>query len=233
MIDIHAHVLPDVDDGPVDLASAVELCRSAGRDGVETIVATPHQRHESWENADRARLERLRDAVQHAVGASPRILLGAEIAVDSELLAELDRFPDCEWLPLAGSRYLLLELNPMSPRVGPHPLGLVHELRLAGWRPILAHPERCSRIADDPALVAQLALAGALVQVTAGSLTGRFGPQIQGWVLRMLDQDRIDFVASDMHDVEQRPPELAVAFEVVRRLGAVAIYARPTASPQR
>lgn len=73
MIDIHAHILPGIDDGAGSLRDAVEMCRLAGVDGIDVIVATPHQRHQQWSNAQPRVLERLRAALQRELGASPRI----------------------------------------------------------------------------------------------------------------------------------------------------------------
>jgi protein-tyrosine phosphatase len=226
MIDIHSHVLPGIDDGAPTLAEAVEMCRLAHAAGCDALVATPHQRTESWSNLDRPRLEKLQRQLQEAVGERPRILLGAEVRVDSELLADLES-PASEVLPLAGSRYLLLELPRRDP-LG-DPLGLVHELRLASWTPVFAHPEFIAWLADDLGLVAGLAERGALFQVTAMSVSGEFGRPALERCRRLLDAGLVHFVASDAHGVRWRPPGLERAAralaqgwgeEVARRLTA-------------
>lgn len=223
MIDIHSHVLPAIDDGADDLATAVAMCRLAAADGCTAIVATPHQRTTHWDNSDLARLEALRRAVADELDGEIEIHLGGEVRVDSDFLADLGgaemgggaaRGP----ASLAGSRYLLLELDRHQPPAGMRhdhrldpsldPGDLVHELVVAGWRPIFAHPEFIPMLARDLDLVADLAAAGALFQLTAMSLTGDFGRTPRQVCHDLLDRGLAHFVASDAHGVDHRPPGL-------------------------
>jgi protein-tyrosine phosphatase len=209
MIDIHLHVLPGVDDGPPDLASAVEMCRIAAEDGCRVLVATPHQRHDLWENRDRALLERRLAELRAEVAGMIDVRLGGEIRVDSELIDEL-RAPDRRGLlPLCSGPYVLLEL----PRHGAvvDPVSLAHELRVAGWRPILAHPELISALVDDEPLVASLHRMGVLFQITGDSLLGRFGRTARRTCEEWLDAGRVHFVASDGHSPTRRRPVLSAA----------------------
>ncbi|PYQ63938.1 MAG: hypothetical protein DMF53_08850 [Acidobacteria bacterium] len=213
MIDLHCHVLPGVDDGARSLEEAAAMCRLAARDGCEAMVATPHQRRGEWWNADREGLAALAGELQDAVGPGFRVYLGGEVHVDPELLAEVEKLPGGGVLPLAGSRYLLLELDSLgTPRGTIH---LVHELVVAGWRPILAHPEFIPWLAPDPDLVARLVALGATTQVTAMSVTGDFGrrPQAHTWAL--LDAGLVHFLASDSHDTRRRPPGLRRAHDLI------------------
>ncbi|MGD1149232.1 MAG: CpsB/CapC family capsule biosynthesis tyrosine phosphatase [Thermoanaerobaculaceae bacterium] len=213
MVDLHAHLLPSVDDGADALEDAVRMCRLAAADGVTAAVATPHQRHEWWPNADRNDLRTRFESLLAAVGPAPALSLGAEIRVDSDLLAEIDLLPDGSLLPLAGSRYLLLELPPI--RVGPDPRAVVHELAVAGWRPVLAHPERIPWLAEETSSLVELAERGALLQLTAMSVTGAFGRRAKECCAFLLDNDLAHFVASDAHDTSKRPPVLSEAFRVI------------------
>lgn len=213
MIDLHFHLLPGIDDGPATVDEASEMCRLAAAEGCEAIVATPHQRHPNWWNTDRRELESLRRQVEEEIGPLPKLLLGAEIRVGSGLLEDLDHLTDSGLLPLAGSRYLLLELDRYG--VGPDPEWLVHELRLAEWRPIFAHPELIPVFADDLELMQSLAGMGALFQVTAMSITGDFGSRVQKTVERMIDLGLAHFLASDAHGIEWRPPGLEEARSLI------------------
>ncbi len=142
MIDLHLHLLPGVDDGALDLAQAVAMCRQAVADGCTTLVATPHQRRDEWETADGTALAARLAELQVAAGAEPRLFLGAEVRIDSDLLADLADANSSAYygpLALAGSRYLLLELEPDG--LGPEPVALALDLRAEGWWPIFAHPE--------------------------------------------------------------------------------------------
>ena len=109
-------------------------------------------------------------------------------------------------LSLAGSRYLLLELARREP--GPDPRDVAHELGLAGWRPIFAHPEFIPGLGEDATAVRELVEAGGLMQVTAGSLTGRFGRGPMRISRDLVDRGLVHFVASDTHSVAWRPPDL-------------------------
>lgn len=216
MIDLHIHCLPGVDDGARDMDEAIAMCRMAADSGCRALIATPHQRNEQWWNSDSNRLRALLDELSEAVGELPRLYLGGEIRIDSAMLDELLRHPDSGLLPLAGSSYLLIEFNRFG--VGPNPKELVHELRLAGWRPIIAHPEFIPELADDPALLGELVALGALLQVTAMSVTGDFGRQPRRRVARMLSDGVVHFVASDAHSVDWRPPGLSRAHQEIARL---------------
>ena len=127
--------------------------------------------------------------------------------VDSELLADLARPDRAGVLALAGSRYLLLEFEPSG--LGPDPVELVRELLAEGWLPIVAHPEVVPffwESNDD--LLAHLVEAGALFQVTAMSLTGEFGKGAKSRVWELLRAGCVQFVASDAHRPDWRPPGL-------------------------
>lgn len=216
MIDLHCHILPGVDDGARSFAEAVAICRLAAGDGCEAMVATPHQRRGEWWNSDRDQLAALADELQDQMGDGLRVHLGGEIHVDSdaELLAELERLPQGGGvLPLAGSRYLLIEFDSNgTPRQAIH---LVHELVVAGWRPVVAHPEFIPWLAADPELVARLVALGAFTQVTAMSVTGDFGRRPQADAHALLDAGLVHFLASDAHNPHRRPPGLRRAYDLV------------------
>ncbi len=213
MIDLHIHVLPGIDDGPRDLDEAKLMCGMAAEGGCEVLVATPHQRHNRWWNNDAAQLEQLRGRVQEAVGERPQVLLGGEIRIDRELLGELAEAGRSGLQPLAGSRYLLLELDRHGG--GPDTENVVHELQVAGWRPILAHPELLPELARDLPLVRRLAGLGARFQVTAMSLTGDFGRRTRRVAAQLVDEGLVSFVASDAHSPTWRPPGLRKVFDEI------------------
>jgi protein-tyrosine phosphatase len=213
MIDLHAHLLPGIDDGPGTMEEATEMCRVAAEDGIVAAVATPHQHHDLWPNMDREALSALFEELWTTVGGAPTLALGAEIRVDSELLSEMDRLPEGDLLPLAGSRYLLLEFAPFQ--LGVNPRTLVHELVVAGWRPVLAHPERIPWLAEEPGLLADLVEGGALLQLTAMSVTGELGRSSKVCSSQLLEEGLAHFVASDAHDARVRPPRLSKAYGVI------------------
>ncbi len=227
MIDLHLHLLPGVDDGAPSLAQAIEMARIAAADGCHVLVATPHQRRDEWANDDP---QRLADALaelaaklppgdqrgQAGQGSLPELRLGGEVRVDSDLLADLAKPGRGGVLSLAGSRYLLLEFEPSG--FGPHPVELVHELRAEGWWPIVAHPEVVPFFWEaSDGLLAHLVEAGALFQVTAMSVTGEFGKGAKERVWELLRAGCVQFVASDSHRPDWRPPGLARARKAIAR----------------
>jgi protein-tyrosine phosphatase len=150
------------------------------------------------------------------VGPVPCILGGGEIHVDSLLLSEIvssSEAPGHGPLPLAGSRYLLLEFPAAAALT--EAADRVHELSVAGWRPVLAHPELIHWLAAEPSTVAHLVSLGALSQVTAMSLTGDFGRRAQADASRLIEMGLAHFVASDAHDLKRRPPGLRRAWETI------------------
>ncbi len=232
MIDIHAHILPAVDDGAADLDTAAEMCRLAADDGCTTLLATPHQRTPSWWNCEGEKLCSTLEALRSEVGATPRLYLGGEVRVDSGLLSALAE-PDLDGtLPLAGSTYLLLEFDRRG-LGGLDAEGLAQELRLAGWRPIFAHPEFIPDLAQDLDLMRRLVQAGALFQVTAMSLTSDFGRRLRVLAASMVEAGLIHFVASDAHDLTRRPPGLSRAHRHLAKKYGEALARRLTSeNPQ-
>jgi protein-tyrosine phosphatase len=213
MIDLHAHILPGIDDGALDLDEAVQMCRLAGEDGCQVVVATPHQRHPHWWNCDPAELSTLSRALQDAAPKEPRILSGAEIRVDEGFLTALDAFSENGLLSLAGSRYLLVEF-PRNGQ-GPRPEEIVHEICINGWRPLVAHPELLPWLAGDLGRLEHLVRLGARLQLTAMSLTRGFGRRPFEAAKAMIDAGLAHVLASDMHGAERRPPGLKKAFSVI------------------
>ncbi|HYM63929.1 MAG TPA: CpsB/CapC family capsule biosynthesis tyrosine phosphatase [Gaiellaceae bacterium] len=216
MIDLHAHILPGLDDGARTLADSRELARTAVEDGVRSIAATPHVRADyptSVEAMEAGVASVRRDLEEH--GIEIEVLHGGEIAVDRlEDLSreELERFT----LGQTG-RYLLVEFPYTS-----WPLGLeqrLFELRMAGLESILAHPERNREVQADPARIEPLVAAGTLVQLTAASLDGRIGRSSQMAAESLLSRGLAHLIASDAHLPEIREVGMAAAAACIRDQG--------------
>jgi protein-tyrosine phosphatase len=218
VIDLHLHLIPGVDDGARTLDDALDLCRLAIEDGCETLVATPHRRRDEWPDLAEEELERRLAEIRAEVGDRLRLELGGEVRLDSELVGGLAAPGRGGAIPLAGSHYLLLELEPFG--VGPDPAAVVARLAAAGWRSIVAHPELTPFLVGDAAALDRLADAGALFQLTAMSLTGEFGRAPRERAFELLDAGHAHFLASDAHRAGWRPTGLARARdEVARRWG--------------
>lgn len=215
MIDIHCHILPGIDDGAVELAESVAMCRRAAAAGCEALIATPHQRHPTWWNAEVRKLEVLLHRIRDEIGDQPRLYLGGEVRIDQGFAKELDDLTNAGILSLAGSSYLLIEFERRQLSV--EPVAVVEEITAAGWFPIVAHPEFIPGLRENLELARQLVEAGALMQITGMSVTGQFGDQSRVCAEALLDAGLAHFVASDAHGVESRRPGLKRARRVIAR----------------
>jgi protein-tyrosine phosphatase len=205
LIDLHCHILPDIDDGPTRMADSVALARAQVAAGVHTVAATPHVSPGMPNSAARieAAVASLRAALADA-GVPLDVVPGAE--VDLALAATL---PDeeLERLRLGGGPWLLIEA-PLSPRVQGVDILLRH-LRSRGHALLIAHPERCPDFQRRPEALAGLLGDRTLVQVTAGALTQQFGRQVARYARRLVADGSAHVVASDAHDTLGRPPGLS------------------------
>ena len=206
MIDIHCHILPGIDDGAVKLSEGAEMCRHAADSGCKAMIATPHQRHPKWWNTDRRHLQALLDQLQRRVGRKPKLYLGAEIRVDRVFLESLDRLTASGVLPMAGSKYLMLEFERRQMLVDPVETALA--VIEAGWWPIVAHPEFIPGLREDIGMAERLIDANALLQITGASVLGEMGEMPRRCVAALLDRELVHFIASDGHNTDHRPTEL-------------------------
>jgi protein-tyrosine phosphatase len=207
VIDLHSHLLPNVDDGARTLAESIDLARAAQADGVTAIAATPHVRADY--RTSPTTMERgvvaLREAFAEA-GVGVDVLTGAEVDVD--MLWEIDPM-DLRRLTLAGGSYFLLE----TPYRGwpPGIMRAIVQLRGSGLTPLLAHPERNGEAQDKPSRVQEAVDAGALVQITSGSVIGRLGASARRGAEALLERGLVHVLASDSHGPHIRMGGLADA----------------------
>ncbi len=217
MIDLHCHLLPGIDDGPADKALALAMAEIAFADGIRTIACTPHIYPGMYDN-DAAGIQAACAAFQAELderGIALRLTTGADVHLDEDLLGGIraGRIPT-----LAGSRYLLLE--PPHHVAPPRFDQSVFQLLVAGIVPVITHPERLTWIEDHYEIFVQLVKEGAWMQLTAGSVTGRFGRRPRYWAERMLDEGLVHLLATDAHHPQRRPPLLAEARDAAAgRLG--------------
>ncbi|HEX3070857.1 MAG TPA: CpsB/CapC family capsule biosynthesis tyrosine phosphatase [Thermoanaerobaculia bacterium] len=208
MIDLHHHCLPGVDDGPASMAEAIDLCKMAADEGIETIVATPHVLRGRWRNRSRAEYATLLDDLRSKTGTAPRLLLGSEYFFAHDMD---DMLRNESILPLAGSRYVLVEFA--SHAVPPLVREPLYRAQLEGWTPLIAHPERNLVFRSNPEILASLLRIGVKIQVTTGSLTGGFGKEAEAASIDWLQRGWIHVMATDAHNTTKRPP----GFQAARR----------------
>ena len=207
MYDLHAHILPGVDDGAKTVDAAVEMARVAASHGTKAILATPHRKDitELWS------VQHARDLLDDLTtrtrdeGIDLDLLLGMENHLDLELP---DEVTSGRALAINGSRYILVEL----PFFGtPNYVDdILFRLQLQGLTPVLAHPERIEAFQNDPGMLEACVRRGSLSQITAGSILGYFGGKAQRFVRTLLRGGMVHVIASDTHLPEgPRSPNLS------------------------
>jgi len=211
VIDLHAHILPAVDDGPRDTEAAVEMARAAVAGGTRAMATTCHI--EARLRLGPAELGPARSALAERLrgeGIELELLQGGEVA--PARLGDLDD-ATLSALTLGRGRYVLLEC-PFTPIPATMP-AMISGLQRRGFEVLLAHPERSPSFQRDPLLLAPLVDMGALAQLTTSSLTGAFGGVPRRTALRMLEEGLAHVLASDAHDAVARPPDLRGAAPAV------------------
>jgi protein-tyrosine phosphatase len=210
VIDLHIHLLPGIDDGPADAAGTVELARACVADGVQAVAATPHvsEKYPTTPARMRQGVEEARAAIT-AAGVPLTVYTGAEVAID-QMTRLSDQ--DLRGLTLGPTEGFILLETPYAA----WPMELesqVERLATLGIRGILAHPERSAGVQGSGGIdKLELAVSrGLYVQVTAGSLAGRFGRTAEKTANELLRRELVHMISSDSHNVDRRPPRMGEA----------------------
>ncbi len=217
MIDLHCHILPRIDDGAADLATAIDMAKAFVADGVTVVACTPHILPGLYHNSGpqiREATARLQRIILEQ-GIPLRLVTGADNHVVPDFVEGLGAG---KLLSLADSRYVLVE--PPHDVLTPRLEHLFFNLIAARYVPILTHPERMTWISSGYPMIEKLSKAGSWLQITAGSLTGDFGRNARYWAERLLDEGKVHLLATDAHDLKRRPPNLSRGRELAaRRVG--------------
>ncbi len=209
MIDLHCHILPGVDDGPATLEQSLLMAEIAEGDGVTRIVATPHVHGPSPSPAQIiSECRTLNEALQ-AKGCPQEVLPGAEVYAMANPAHLEER-------TINSSKYLLIEF-PLT-HLPAEASQIIFNLRVNGFKPIIAHPERIPGIIVRPQLLEELLTEEVYVQLTAGSLAGSFGPGPEKCARYLLKKGLVHFLASDGHGADFRQPILSRGLKVASRL---------------
>jgi protein-tyrosine phosphatase len=219
VVDFHNHVIPGVDDGASDDVETIAALAAFCEQGVVDIVATPHVEGSLTLAPDRleARLQQIDvgwarlESIARERFPDLRVRRGAEVTLDAPNLDLID-----ERLRLDGGRYALVEYPYMT--VPPHSGQVIEWLAAAGVTAVIAHPERYHGATPDLARPRAWRKAGAMLQINAGSLTGRYGPAPRENAFALLEHGMADFMCSDFH--ARGRPSTARALQLLRELGA-------------
>lgn len=213
MIDLHCHLLPNIDDGSESWEQSLEMASIAFNDGIRGAVCTPHWIQGSdWEpqvaavkeKADEFNL-RLSDA-----GIDFKVFPGMEIGITPNLV---ECVSSGQILTLAESEYLLLEIPFYSLPFGLEKL--IDRLWGIGKKVILAHPERSKEFQENPCRIQDFKELGTLVQITASSLCGDFGTKAEKCSLDFAKMGVVDVISSDAHSTRRRPPIVSAGLKIL------------------
>ncbi|MFN2744527.1 MULTISPECIES: tyrosine-protein phosphatase [Bacillus] len=196
MIDIHCHILADVDDGAMSINDSLGMAKKAVAQGIHTIIATPHQnrRYRNQKEKILAGVSALRARIEQE-HIPLNITQGQEIRLYGELKDDLRRG---RLLSLSDTKYVLIELP--YHHVPRYAEKLLFDLQLNGYIPVIAHPERNIEVMENPGVLHRLVKNGACVQLTCSSLAGRFGRNVKWLSRRLIEANLAHFIASDAHN---------------------------------
>lgn len=212
MIDVHCHMLPAIDDGAQNLETALKMAEKAVEDGITITACTPHIYPGLYENtADGIRQATINFQQELRKAEIPlKVTYGADVQIIPELVEKLNS----GLIPtLHGSRYFLFE--PPHHIAPPGMMELIYDVLASGYVPLITHPERLTYIDDEYDMFAEAARKGAWIQLTAGSVTGRFGRHVQKISERFLNDGITHLLATDAHNLGNRSPNLKEARDAV------------------
>ena len=209
MIDVHCHILPEIDDGSKTMEESIKMAKIASEEGIKKIISTSHFHPESKFIMGKE-LENKIENLNYILKENKidvEVYIGNEIYYTQDLLSKLD---ELGFYTLNNSRYVLIEFSPIK---FPENLAdIVYEFKLKGYIPVLAHIERYSDIVKSPNLVYDYINEGALIQVNASSIVGKNGKEVKKLCDILLDCDMIHFVGTDAHGSDKRRPLIKDAY---------------------
>lgn len=219
VIDIHTHVLPGLDDGPKNFSDTDALLKQCKVSGIDVVFCTPHYNSPYFE-VSQNQIDKVFDDVmeKHPGNVWPKLIKGAEVRLSRRLISDIreNRVPT-----LGESRYVLVEFP--TPEITTEHLDLIHELNVRDYLPIMAHPERNIAVQKQPKLLSTLQQLNIQMQITASYYTKPMNPKQPASVLAwtMLRQGKVAFVASDTHNLGERPPTLTEAHHYLQTVTSV------------
>ncbi len=194
-VDIHSHLIPGIDDGAPDIGASLDLLSPLVLAGHTKFIMTPHVMYGVYENTPEQILDAYNVLKNAAASAFPNIKLeaAAEYMLDSNFPALLESE---KLLPLHG-KYLLVELSYLNPPL--HLFQLLFDIQVAGYIPVLAHPERYAFYHRNHDALRKLKTSGCRFQINLLSAVGYYGPPAADTLMWLLREGMVDFVGSDVH----------------------------------
>ncbi|SHK36938.1 protein-tyrosine phosphatase [Anaerobranca californiensis DSM 14826] len=215
LVDTHNHLLPGIDDGAKNIEETIEMCKIAADDGIKKIVATPHYikgELETEPSVIKGLVGEVNKLLQKQ-GIDIEILPGHEVFVDPAIPQLLKDNLLCT---INNSKYLLIEL-PMG-STPKYIEELIYSIRLNGYVPIIAHPERNVEIMENPNLLYRFIELGAMAQLTTWSIQGNYGKKVQETAEILLKHDMYSLIGTDAHSPTKRRPKLEKGINLVQQI---------------
>ena len=212
MIDIHCHILPEVDDGSRSLNESIEMAMIAKEQGITKIVNTSHYHPDFRYKKGEELLKELEDFnnVLKENMIDIEVVIGNEIYYTKDLIKEID---ELDFYTLNNSRYILIELPPTN---FPKDLcNIVYELKEKNYIPVFAHVERYREVQENPELIYEVINAGAIIQVNSHSILGKSGKELQKVCNTLLNRNMVHVVGTDAHSSKRRTPIFLDAYKYV------------------
>lgn len=221
VIDIHSHILPGVDDGAKTEEDSIAMAHAAVEQGIHTIIATPHHLNGTFENEKSSILTSVSILqelfVQENIPLT--VLPGQEIRLNGNMIEDTEKG---KLLTLNQSKYIFVELP--TAEVPRYTNQMMYNLQMAGYKPIIVHPERNEMLLEHPSMLYDLVQKGTITQVTAGSITGHFGKPIQKFTQQIIEANLTHFIASDAHNTTTRGFVMQEAFQEIKDRFGLDVY---------
>jgi len=212
MIDIHAHILPGIDDGASNFAEAMRMLQTAAESGVHTIVATPHCNihgmYENYYGKEYINLFKELSVEAARENIEIKIVPGMEVYASENIL---ELIQDGRIITINGSRYILIEFGFKKDLALSN--FVISELLALGYIPIVAHPERYPYVQKAPHLAWHWQNQGCLLQLDKGSLMGEYGKQAKNTAIYLLNHNMVSLIASDAHGANQRSADMSAVYD--------------------
>ncbi len=199
-VDIHSHLLPGIDDGVKTIYQSAYILEEFQKLGIKKIITTPHVMQEIWPNSSQTILQKLEElrSILPPLGVTKISLHASAEYMMDDLFYKLIKENDI--LPL-HKNYILVEMSTFNAPINLNEI--LFEIKLAGYIPILAHPERYSFYHDDLKKYDELKESGFLFQLNLLSLSGYYGDKVKSFAKKMIEQNYIDFTGTDVHNYHQ------------------------------
>ena len=215
MVDIHSHIIADIDDGSKDIEMTINMLKKAELSGTTDIIATPHfmrGRFEVEYNEVLKKVDELRE-LSRKNNIDINIYAGQEVYYSKNIL---EYYNDKLIGTINNTKYMLIELPIVEFNID-EVINVIYELQIRGITPIIAHPERYKQFIKKPSMINTLAKEGMLFQLNAGSITGSFGKEVKKTANKYLENNIYSFMGSDAHRDRGRDTNIKEALNILER----------------